>query len=107
MENKITLEDFDNYHNEVGEDFCDQNSHIIDHKILGGYIIAKFPEMASDILKSLNNKYCDANELRNTFSEFLGSDNDDEFYTLFAEFINLTTYLKANVQKIFNGETDE
>lgn len=99
---KITLENFDAYHNEIGEDFCDQNSHIIDHKILGGYIIGKHPEMASDILKSLNNKYCDANELRNTFSEFIGSETDDEFYTLFAEFINLTTYLKTNVKALFD-----
>ena len=102
----ITLEDFDKYHRAVGEDFCDQDSSFIDHKILGGYLIGRFPEMASEILKELNSKYCDANALRNVFSEFMMDDEDDKFYTVFAEFINLTTYLKAKVLEIFKETED-
>lgn len=106
MENEITLEDFDKYHTTVGEDFCDQHSNIIDHKILGGYLICAFPEIASELLKELNSKYCDANALRNVFVDYMCDGEGDIFYTAFARFINLTTYLKANVQKIFTEEDE-
>ncbi len=53
---EVTLDRFHAWHAEVGEDFTDQFSSI-DHKIYGGYLMAKYPNKSAEILAECNNKY--------------------------------------------------
>lgn len=91
----ITLERFQEWHNEVGEDFCDQISNI-NEKILGGFLMCKHPDKSHQILKILNEKG-DALELQGIYED---DPHNDKFYTDFAEFINLTVHLKKRVNQI-------
>lgn len=93
---EITLERFQEWHSAVGEDFVDQFSGI-DVKILGGYLIAKYPHKSKLILTELNTKYAEALGLQNIYED---DRCNDKFYTDLAEFINLTEHLKKRVNQV-------
>lgn len=96
---EITLERFSNFHIDVGEDFVDQFTSI-DEKVLGGFLMAKRPEISHKIVNVLNDKYSEALTLEHLYSDELADDNNDLFYTDLAEFINLTVHLKKRVNQV-------
>jgi len=93
---EVTLERFQEWHHEVGEDFTDQFSNI-NEKILGGYLLAKYPHKAKEILFELNTKYAEAQNFQGIYEDDL---DGDKFYTDLAEFINLTESLKKRVNQV-------
>lgn len=98
---ELSLARFSEWHQEVGEDFCDQVGGMIDHRILGGFIMAKHPEFSAEILKVLNNKYGEALGILSFFEEHFDiEEGDDKFYTLLSEFANLTVHLKKNINQV-------
>lgn len=98
----ITLERFNNFHYSAGEDFCDQVGYIIDHKVLGGWFLHKYPAEVSTITEVCNDRFGEAlgfQEL-DVYTDPDGHTNFDLFYTDLAEFINVTTRLKRRVNQI-------
>ena len=91
---EITKERFDSFHVEAGEDFCDTCCSTINVRILGGFLMAKHPNLSLEFLEVLNDKYAEALGLKSVYED------EDEFYTELAEFINLTVNLKARVNQI-------
>lgn len=90
---EVTLERFNEFHYEVGEDFCDQFEPFFNEKVLGGYLLCKYPEKAEEIIEIINEGF---------LTDF-GSDvyeDEDGFYTDLAEFINLTVHLKRRVNEV-------
>jgi len=97
---EITLDRFNKFHTEAGEDFCDTCGSFINHRILGGYLIAKHPSISLQILGVLNNKYGDALELLQLYQEELEDESGDLFYSELAEFANLTVGLRKNINQV-------
>lgn len=103
---EITFERFDEWHMEVGEDFCDQVGSMINHYIFGGFVMARYPQFSTQILKVLNSKYGEALGILSIFEEHFEQDNNNLeegnkiFYTLLAEFANLTVNLKKNINQV-------
>jgi hypothetical protein len=98
----ISFERFDEWQMEVGEDFCDQVGSMVNHYVFGGYLMAKHPELSEKILKIINNKYGDVLSYVSMFEEHFDDEEDanKKFYTLLAEFANLTKVLKKNINQI-------
>lgn len=98
----ITFERFEEWHNEVGEDFCDQVGHLFNEKIFGGWLLHKYPEKSKHILELLNNKFCDVLSLQEIFEDNSaeGNGGDKTFYTDFAQFLNQTEKAKKRVNQI-------
>ena len=96
----ITLERFSNYHTAVGEDFADQHGSLINHLIVGGYLMAKHPELSNELLAVMNNKYGEVLSFTEVYAEHLNDENNDLFYTELAEFLNLTVAAKKRVNQI-------
>ena len=97
---EITLERFNDFHYEAGEDFCDTCSSFMNHLIIGGYLIAKHPELSLEILKSCNDKNGDVLGLIEVYEVELGDESNDIFYKDLSEFANLTKGLKRNINQI-------
>lgn len=97
----ITKERFDIYHQKVGEDFCDQEGSIVNVKVLGGFLIAKNPELTLEILDVLNSQYGDALGLCDIYVEHFEDAGFDMFYSLFAELADLTIILKKRINEVF------
>lgn len=96
----ITLDRFQNFHYDAGEDFLDTTGDG-DHKIFCGWLMAKYPQASLEILEYCNKagKYGEIN----TFNECSMFDNDpsgDIFYTDVAEFANLTEHFKHRVNEV-------
>jgi hypothetical protein len=96
---KITLDRFNEFHNEAGEDFVDTYSQI-NHLILGGFLMAKHPNLSKEFLEVCNDKYGEALGLKHCYEDNFGDDGGDMFYKDFSEFINLTVNLKKRVNQI-------
>jgi hypothetical protein len=100
----ITLERFNEYHIAVGEDFVDQHDPlIIDHKVMAGWLLHKYPERATTIIECLNSDSW-YNSLQGLQSKVYENEGDDyeweEFYSDLAEVLNLTTIAKKRVNQI-------
>jgi hypothetical protein len=95
---EITFERFKSFHLEAGEDFLDQCC--LDkqsEKVFLGFLLAKRPDLNVEILKAVNS-YIDSE-----LYEAIGGEEDhdcEKFYTLLAEFANLTTGLKERINQI-------
>jgi hypothetical protein len=98
MNREITLDRFDEFHVKAGEDFCDTVGHLINSKILCGFLIAKQPQISHQLLNEINQDG-DALSLLHIYEDLL-VEGDDEFYSDLAEFANLTTHLKARLNQI-------
>lgn len=96
----ITLKRISNFHIEVGEDLMDQCGSLINHLILTGFLMAKHPELAPNFLEVANNKYGECLGLLSVFQDEDIDNGDDKFYTLLAEFLNLTVAAKARINQI-------
>jgi len=96
---EVTLERFQLFHREVGEDFVDQFPYV-NVKIFGGYMMAKHPELSTEILKILNNKWGEVLDIEHLIDETFDNKDCDKFYTELAEFINLTGNLKKMVNQV-------
>ena len=98
-ERPITLERFNEWHSEVGEDFCDQVGHLISEKALAGFLAGKYPSRSYEIFDIVNEEYSEALSFQDFYGKSDGIDLD-KFYTDLSEFINLTQHCKANVNQI-------
>jgi len=96
---EVTLERFQNFHRNAGEDFVDQFPHV-NVKIFGGYMMAKHPELSAKLLQILNNKHSETLDIEHLIDEEYDDNNGDQFYTELAEFINLTGNLKKMVNQV-------
>lgn len=97
---EITLERFNEYHYEVGEDFLDQIGSVNNSRIaltFGGFAMAKHPHLSADILKATNVKDPYTQLVKEVYDEFY---DDDIFYSDFADFLNLTGEAKKRVNKV-------
>ena len=94
----VTWERFREFHYTAGEDFLDTTGDG-NYRIFGGFLLARYPEHAKEILEVCNEKYgCSVDYL-----EIIGFDNDkdiDTVYLDFAEFTNLTSALKKRVNQV-------
>lgn len=98
----ITLERFNEYHHRVGEDFVDQHT-LVDAKVMGGWLLAKYPNYKLEILKAINDHPIEQDYLHMYEESFDRGDYDtatDKFYSDFAEFLNLTVAAKKRVNQI-------
>ena len=95
----ITFDRIDDYHGEVGEDFLDQHSSLSNRHMVLGFMLAKFPEIAEEILKEANSRYGSANGLYYSLPYDEG-EAYEKFYTAYAEFCNLTVHTKRRVNQI-------
>lgn len=93
----ITLERFNDFHHEVGEDFCDQVGYLIDPKVYGGFLLHKYPNKNTEILEALVDK--DMISYQNVY-DFSSVDWEDVFYSDLSEFLNLTILTKARVNQV-------
>lgn len=94
----ITLERFNTFHSQAGEDFCDQCESFMNDKIIGGYFIVKFPNLSHEILHELNTGYGIMSLVHLIDENF--DDCDETFYKTLAEFANLTEHLKKNINQV-------
>lgn len=97
---EITLERFNEYHYEVGEDFLDQIGSVNNSRIaltFGGFAMANHPHLSADILKATNVKDPYTQLVKEVYDEFY---DDDIFYSDFADFLNLTGEAKKRVNKV-------
>lgn len=90
---EITLERFNDFHGEAGEDFCDQVS-IGNFRVFGGFILHKYPDKAKKILDLCNKTDGDIHMFQRIYDDL------DQFYTDYAEMINLTVISKERVNQI-------
>lgn len=98
----ITYERFENYHHAVGENFVDQHSSATDELVFLGFCIAKHPEISLELLECYNEnrKYFELLTIETFFEEYFDEDGYKMFYTLLAEFLNLTNVSKRYVNEI-------
>lgn len=101
----ITLERFQHFHYQAGEDFLDQIGSVNNARIalqFCGFAIAKHPEWNKELLDSCNKIYTSdvyTQLVQNVYRDY--NDNDDDlFYTDFAEFLNLTEHAKKRVNQV-------
>lgn len=95
---EITFERFQEFHISACEDFCDTCGHMINSKILCGFLMAKQPNLSREMLECIN-KDGDALELLHVYKDNL-QESDYEFYSDLAEFANLTVHLKERINQI-------
>jgi transposase len=91
---EITLERFQQFGYDAGEDFVDQCESLYNAHIFIGWCLHKYPELSKELLKAANSKYCSVQNVLHLL------DNDDQFYTDFAEFLNQTEHAKAKTNQI-------
>lgn len=112
----VTLERFDNYHCEAGEDFVDQVAPMVNNKDFGEFLIKKYPSMADSIKTVMDDKHYfeqdflhlfvdeyydevqeeEAKKAPHGYSEY----REDEFYSAYADFINTVPEAKEKVNQI-------
>ncbi len=100
----ITLDRINSYHRSVGEDFVDQNESVTDYRTFCGYILHKYPIWNNEIIEILNKQYGGFNDINTLYQE--KELTEDDFYSDFAEYCNLTVTTKARVNQILI-ETEE
>jgi len=93
----ITLERFNDYHVDAGEDWWDDYQTLVPSNTFIGYLLGRFPERNIEILKVGNDKYATASDI---FGELHIKEVSDEFYTILADFINLTVNTKKKVNEV-------
>jgi hypothetical protein len=94
-EREITLERFQEWHHEVGEDFMDQVGYLFNAKVYGGYLMHKYPHKASELLKIINK-----GEMLDYQDTYENDEDGDQHYSDIAEFLNLTEIAKKNANQI-------
>ena len=94
---EITLERFDDYHADAGEDWWDDNGGIINKNFFLGYLLARFPESYDKILEVANDKDKDVPDV---FGELYEEEVCDLFYQTLADFLNLTVNTKKKVNEV-------
>ena len=94
---EITLERFNDYHDDAGEDWWDQEGSMISKDFFLGYLLGRFPEKYQKVLEMVNDKYQDAADV---FGELYEEEICDEFYTILADFINLTVNTKKKINEV-------
>jgi hypothetical protein len=102
----ITLDRIIDHCCTVGEDFFDSHCTIINFELFAGFLIAKLPNKAKEILEIVN-KSSDLNDLSLIFeSDYKDRDYtwiyeaQNKIYELFCELVNYTTHTKAKVNQI-------
>lgn len=93
----ITYDRISHFHGVVGEDLIDQHDHVND-KVLGGFLLGRTPERAEKILKEINSSWGPSWE--DIYDDEGTGDGYEEFYTLFAEFLNLTVATRARYNTV-------
>jgi len=104
LQQEITLDRINDYHTRVGEDFCDQNETVADYRLFSGYILHKFRTWNKEIIEILNKKYGGFNDINHLYED--KGLTEDDFYSDFAAYCNLTEKTKARVNEILI-ETEE
>lgn len=100
---EITLERFQKFHHEAGEDFVDQVLSVNTDKIacqFMGFALAKHPGWNEELLSSCNKKNPYTQLVQDVYNDHDESMDGDLFYSDFAEFINLTVYTKKRVNQV-------
>jgi hypothetical protein len=106
LSKKVTLSDFIDYDCEVGEDFIDQTG-LGNGFVFAGFLIHKYPSDSLEIINIMNasakNVYIPSiQNIQQEYSKYQGEEGEfghKLFYSDYAEFVNLTVKLKANVNK--------
>jgi len=97
---EITIDRINTFHYDAGEDYLDTCS--LDkqtEKVFLGFLIAKRPDLNKEILEVVNGGYIDC-EFYTLFEELHDEHDSSTFYTLFAEFANLTVGLKGRINQV-------
>lgn len=97
---EITFERFQDYHYEIGEDFLDQVGSVNNSRIaltFGGFSMARYPFLSTDILKATNIKNPYTQLVKEIYEDY---NLEDKFYSDFADFLNLTGEAKKRVNKV-------
>lgn len=103
---RITMEMIDNYHQEVGEDFIDQNEHLINGEHISCIMVGHNPSIATRVFEEMttHNKSKLRYSIQDTmeiYRELYPSDQLDEiFYKQFIWAVNLTEHTKNRLIKI-------
>lgn len=95
----ITLERINEYHVNIGEDFADQQTIGVP-MMFAGFLLAKYPDKGKTIIRIVNEGYLDMQCLQEVFGEEMDDASNNAFYTEYAEYINHTSFSKAEVNKV-------
>lgn len=96
----VTYERIRDFHHTVGEEFFDQVS-IVHPKVLGGFLIHKYPEHSHCLLKIVNSDHLDIGDFRDFYEEEGGDEGEDiQFYKDACELINLTIISKQIANQV-------
>jgi hypothetical protein len=108
----LTGERFFSYMNHIGEDFCDQEGHIIDGGLLAKFLAehkdnAQVPERVYLVTEAAKDG-ADALELLHAYEEVGEIEDDTEiFYEHLAEFVNLYPELKKQINHILTEAMED
>lgn len=103
---ELTPERFSEFMGEIGEDFLDgRGGGYIPFQVFAGYLIAKEPHLAKEIIEELNNPYGEMLGLQDIINEHYdpeGSDWEKPFnilYTYICDFCNMTVNTKMKINR--------
>lgn len=118
---KVTAERIYDYMSQVGEDFIDQHESILNHTLMAGFLLARFPHYSKEILEIENLPFPGGScqEFMHMFGEIEAGiyglkyedwpdeyddtkilKGEEKFYELYTELIDLTTVTKKKVNQI-------
>ena len=106
----ITLERFDDFHYEAGEDFIDTVSSANDERValtFLGFAMAKHPEWSKEILISLQETHPYTQLVQEVYRDLTDDAEEELFYSDFAEFLNLTIHSKKRVNQVLIQEHEK
>jgi hypothetical protein len=97
----LTTDRIRNYEVTVGESFLDTHGSSINLQAIMGFLMARYPEKASELLEMGNNKFGDLNDLNDIFvpSEWTEKLHCEMLQNI-CDFINLTVSTKKRINKV-------
>lgn len=87
----ITPERIREFENHVGEDFIDQYDHLFNAEIVAGFLLARHPHKATELLEWASGDHASLNDLSEIIEE------DDRRLQDICDYINLTVNLKKRL----------
>ncbi len=95
---EITIDVIDEFHANVGEDLMDQLGHLVNYKVLAGFLMCKHNNLAKQFIDVINDKYGEPLKLKAVYED--NELTEEDFYKDFCEFINLTVNGKAAFNQV-------
>lgn len=98
---KVTADRIKQFNLDAGEEYCDQAGYDIPVKVFAGFLLAKHPELAPEIVAVINSKYGEVLNFIDLYREKLADDSDSTmFYTDLAQFVNLCPNVRKRVNQV-------